>query len=120
MIKLKNMNQKKIITVTSLIIIVLGVIYLSNFKKNTTENSVSNNPITNIANPALSEVKDTPTNTMPAKDIGIANPASTFCIESGGTLELVETPEGQMGNCTLPNGTVCDEWALFRGECNLN
>lgn len=88
------MNTKKIITLIGLIVIVLGVVYLSNFKKNTTENSVTDHPIINMT-----------------------NPASTLCIESGGTLEKYYTPEGENNYCVLPSGQKCDEWALFRGEC---
>lgn len=47
----------------------------------------------------------------------IANPASEHCIEQGGTLEIVDTEDGQVGMCTLPDGTVCDEWAYYNGEC---
>lgn len=54
-----------------------------------------------------------------ANDAGgqqIANPASEYCIEQGGELEIVETPEGQQGICVI--GDVrCDEWQYFRGEC---
>lgn len=44
----------------------------------------------------------------------VANPASTHCIELGGTLEMRETVAGQAGYCHLPDGNVCEEWALFR------
>jgi hypothetical protein len=44
-------------------------------------------------------------------ETGIANPASAFCEEQGGTVDLAS------GVCTLPDGTQCDEWALYRGEC---
>ncbi|HLD39445.1 MAG TPA: DUF333 domain-containing protein [archaeon] len=54
----------------------------------------------------------------PSENAQIANPASTNCIEKGGMLEILDSPEGQYGMCTLPNGTVCEEWALFRGECS--
>lgn len=47
----------------------------------------------------------------------IANPASSYCIEKGGTLKILETEGGQYGVCTLPDGTDCEEWAYFRGEC---
>lgn len=43
--------------------------------------------------------------------VGMANPASVYCSELGGELSLSD------GACTLPNGTVCKEWTLFRGEC---
>lgn len=46
----------------------------------------------------------------------LANPASVNCIEKGGTLEILDSAQGQYGICTI-NGTQCEEWALFRGEC---
>ena len=47
----------------------------------------------------------------------IANPASVNCTKNGGKLSIVDKPEGQVGMCTFSNGTVCEEWAYFRGEC---
>ncbi|POR50552.1 hypothetical protein B0G62_10843 [Paraburkholderia eburnea] len=47
----------------------------------------------------------------------LANPASVNCIRNGGTLQIVQTAEGQSGLCKLPNGRQCEEWALLRGEC---
>lgn len=50
--------------------------------------------------------------------IGLANPASTNCLKLGGKLEIIpNADDSQEGNCTLPSGKVCEEWALFRGEC---
>lgn len=47
----------------------------------------------------------------------LANPASVHCAEQGGTLRMEENAAGQYGICTLPDGTECEEWAYFRGEC---
>jgi putative hemolysin len=48
----------------------------------------------------------------------IANPASTFCIENGGVLEIRSDVEGgQTGYCKIA-GKECEEWSLFRGECS--
>jgi putative hemolysin len=48
----------------------------------------------------------------------IANPAATFCNNRGGTSNIITAPNGsQSGTCTLTNGTVCDEWAYYRGTC---
>lgn len=47
----------------------------------------------------------------------LPNPASVYCEEQGGRMEVVETPAGQQGICVLADGTRCDEWAYFRGEC---
>ncbi|MFA6531093.1 MAG: ABC transporter substrate-binding protein [Candidatus Micrarchaeia archaeon] len=49
----------------------------------------------------------------------IANPASVNCINHGGVLSIVSEPGGERGICTLSDGTVCDEWAYYRGECPL-
>ncbi|MFA7285127.1 MAG: DUF333 domain-containing protein, partial [Candidatus Absconditabacterales bacterium] len=33
---------------------------------------------------------------------------------------VTDTSGGQMGNCHLPSGIVCDERAYFRGECGVH
>ena len=49
---------------------------------------------------------------------GIANPASVYCEENNGTLEIrTDAKGGQYGICILTNGTECDEWKYFRGGC---
>lgn len=47
----------------------------------------------------------------------IANPASQYCEEHNGKLEIRDSPEGQTGFCILPNNTECEEWSYYRGEC---
>jgi len=50
--------------------------------------------------------------------VGVPNPAAVFCIENGGESEIVTAADGsQGGNCVFPDGSVCDEWAYQRGEC---
>jgi putative hemolysin len=49
----------------------------------------------------------------------IANPASVFCEEQNGTLEIRDSESGQVGYCHA-NGKECEEWAYFRGECKLD
>lgn len=46
--------------------------------------------------------------------VGMPNPASVFCESMGGTLSIVNETNGQVGYCTLPDGTKTEEWALFR------
>lgn len=50
--------------------------------------------------------------------IGMANPASVKCVNDGGSLQI-ETDEtgGQYGMCTFADGSQCEEWAYFRGDC---
>ena len=46
------------------------------------------------------------------------NPASVFCEQNGNKLEIVTAADGsQNGICIFPDGSTCDEWAYFRGEC---
>lgn len=47
----------------------------------------------------------------------LANPASVYCQQQGGRLDIVDTPGGQQGMCVLPSGLRCEEWSFFRGEC---
>lgn len=48
----------------------------------------------------------------------IANPASVNCKAKGGTSEIITANDGsQSGICKFPDGTQCEEWAFFRGEC---
>jgi len=52
------------------------------------------------------------------KTVGLANPASVYCEQNGGKLEIVTAEDGsQSGMCTLANGNKCEEWSFFRGEC---
>jgi putative hemolysin len=48
----------------------------------------------------------------------LANPASVYCGEQGGTLEIREDDDGgQYGVCIFADGSECEEWAFFREEC---
>lgn len=47
----------------------------------------------------------------------MTNPASTACVQSGGSVDIKKDATGaEYGMCTFANGTSCEEWALFRGE----
>jgi putative hemolysin len=46
------------------------------------------------------------------------NPASVYCEQNGYTLEIRTADDGsQSGVCIFPDGSSCDEWAYYRGEC---
>jgi putative hemolysin len=48
----------------------------------------------------------------------MANPASVYCVENGNKLEIQTAADGsQSGVCVFPDGSTCDEWAYFKGEC---
>jgi len=52
------------------------------------------------------------------RESGLPNPASEYCEENGGTVEIREDESGgQVGYCIFPDGSECEEWAYYRGEC---
>lgn len=53
-------------------------------------------------------------NTTENNNVELANPASTFCIEQGGALEL----SGSTGYCVLQNGNgqQYEEWEFYRNN----
>jgi putative hemolysin len=52
------------------------------------------------------------------QDTGLANPASVYCQEQGYVLEMrTDADGGTYGVCIFPDGTECEEWAFYRGEC---
>jgi putative hemolysin len=54
--------------------------------------------------------------TAPAPEL--ANPASVYCVEQGGALEIRQDyGGGSYGVCLFVDGSACEEWAYFRGEC---
>jgi len=49
----------------------------------------------------------------------LANPASVYCQQQGGKLEIrTDANGGQIGYCLFADGKECEEWAYFRGECS--
>ncbi|STZ75605.1 putative hemolysin [Bergeriella denitrificans] len=49
--------------------------------------------------------------------VGMANPASEFCVRQGGTLLPQKDAEGnEYALCRLPDGQVVEEWAYFRAH----
>jgi len=56
------------------------------------------------------QISPTPVPNMP-------NPASVHCEQNGGKLELRQDASGGGGVCIFPDGSECDEWAYYRGDC---
>jgi putative hemolysin len=42
--------------------------------------------------------------------LGVPNPAADYCTKLGYSWT-------SDGNCGFPDGTTCDEWSFYRGEC---
>jgi putative hemolysin len=53
----------------------------------------------------------------PEPKAGLPNPASAYCEEQGYTLEMRTDEDGTYGVCVFPDGSECEEWAFYRGEC---
>jgi len=64
-----------------------------------------------LASCASKQVVSTP-------DTDLPNPASAYCEQQGNRLVLMTAADGsQRGVCIFSDGSSCDEWAFFRGEC---
>ncbi len=60
----------------------------------------------------------TPKQPTETPQAGLPNPASAYCEQQGGTLDIrTDASGGQYGVCMFDDGSECDEWAYFRGEC---
>ncbi|MHB1295837.1 MAG: putative hemolysin [Anaerolineae bacterium] len=52
--------------------------------------------------------------------VNTPNPASAYCVQNGNKLEIRTAADGsQSGVCVFQDGSACDEWAYYRGECGL-
>lgn len=76
--------------------------------------------------PAIQPVPNSPsayvprgaTTEPPRATPGMANPASTYCLQRGGQLEFSTRANGaEVGTCVSPGGDECEEWAFLRGSC---
>ncbi len=73
--------------------------------------------LTACASPQTQAATEPSATVMP--QAGVPNPASVYCEQNGNKLEIVTAADGsQSGQCVFPDGSVCDEWAYFRGECD--
>jgi putative hemolysin len=73
--------------------------------------------LTSCAQPSISQ--PTVASTATARPLAnMPNPASVYCEQQGYNLEVRTAADGsQTGYCIFPDGSECDEWAYFRGEC---
>lgn len=46
----------------------------------------------------------------------LANPASVYCVEQGGRVDIVDEAGGQVGYCELPDGRRIEEWEYYRSR----
>jgi putative hemolysin len=49
----------------------------------------------------------------------LANPASVYCEQQGGTVDIrTDSGGNQSGVCVFTDGTEVEEWAFYRGEAD--
>jgi putative hemolysin len=101
-------------TIKFLIVIILLVV-LGLFLHKQKSPVVSVQPPTVVATST-----ETATSTPTSTPVAMANPASVFCADKGGTL-MMQTREdgGQYGLCYFDDARACEEWAMYRGECQV-
>lgn len=58
----------------------------------------------------------TPPDAPKPPQVGMANPASVYCLQKGGVQVPVQSPQGVRTECKLPGGEVMDEWELYRRD----
>ena len=58
-----------------------------------------------------------PADTTFESPVGLPNPASQYCLDQGYELDMRTDAGGVAGYCIFPDGTECEEWSFFRGEC---
>ncbi|HGJ5877382.1 MAG TPA: DUF333 domain-containing protein [Arsenophonus sp.] len=54
---------------------------------------------------------NTKESSIATKTIGMANPASVYCVQ-----KIVTTATGEVGYCYLPSGVRIEEWTLYRQD----
>jgi len=61
---------------------------------------------------------DTVPTSVPTDGAGLPNPAAAYCQDQGYKYEIRTAADGsQSGVCIFADGSECDEWAFYRGEC---
>ena len=58
-----------------------------------------------------------PADTTFESPAGLPNPASQYCLDQGYDLQMRTEAGGTAGYCIFPDGTECEEWSFYRGEC---
>lgn len=74
-------------------------------------------PMVDIGSPIGPKTESAAESQTESDKTGIANPASTKCAEDGLRMRILNLAEGQVGICTFDDGSECEEWAYFRGDC---
>lgn len=58
-----------------------------------------------------------PPSSVSCENVSIGNPAAAYCALLGYQPGTQDTTDGQVGVCTMPDGSVCEAWQFLRGTC---
>jgi len=92
--------------------------YCYQFEDQATPICWTGNPCNRCVSGNCNMLESYPMRVICASETSTANPASTHCIELGYNLTVVNKPEGQVGYCIFNDGSECEEWAFYSGECD--
>jgi len=96
--------MKKIVLITVLVVLLVGCAR-GGLTKSPTPSPIESPPAGEEATPT-------------SQAGSLPNPASKYCVDQGYKLEIRSDEAGnQYGVCIFPDGSECEEWAFFRGEC---
>ena len=82
--------------------------------------SLSGYLLSKLTKPSVNDYGKNESGLNKSEIIGMANPASVYCIESGGNLSIrTDANGGQYGVCMFADGTECEEWRYLNnnGTC---
>ncbi len=117
-----NLHVKHILVILGIIFIIFTLIYFFAQSQKPIEQLEK---VTDTSNTTVTDNTEDIT-TLPAANeqnggaqTGIANPASQYCEESGGELEIITESDGsQLGLCKFSD-YACEEWAYYNGDCDI-
>jgi putative hemolysin len=117
------MNTKRLLP--HIIVLALTVFLLSGCSSKPGEPTAIPTPVPPTATQVIEPAPETPIGEVAESEAtataeaasSLANPASVFCEENGGRVDIRTVNGGEAGFCVFPDGSECEEWTFFRGEC---
>ena len=49
--------------------------------------------------------------------VGPASPAAEYCVGLGYESSVIQGDGGESGQCRFLDGSTCDDWTFYRGQC---
>jgi len=104
---------------TKMLYIIIGILILAVFGAYFLTSGANTN-MNGSANQSPTYPTITPTPKSPDGGQTLANPASVYCGQQGGTTVIQKNGSGgQYGLCDFGDNMACEEWAMYRKECPI-